>query len=1357
MGWPQIWQNPPASLDKYLSGSIPLEIQKSNADFSEENFEGFLAYNTNKSIYLPGQQVDFSLTVLDKKGEMICEKGDLRISIYNPRGEESALSTKDNSIKVTSDCKVKFKTNLPDYQASWQIPEIPQGSALNYWLFKLKQFLGLEDILGKYKVVVSFDFQGKKKTLEDSFKVKESVPFDVERIGPTRIYPPAEYQMTLRVKVNQDFSGEVIEYVPESFKILNPPPYTLNPGQIIWQVDWKAGEVHELKYQFDAPDVSPYLYLLGPLKFTETGSLSAVFQEARQWQIAADAEVVIDSSILDATDEYGPSPAVVFINDTTGYIFFIDATAQDLAYRKTTDGGATWPTLVVIDTAKTWSLVTVWYDQWTPGDTTGTKIHIAAVEDGTDDGWYTYLDTNGDTLRSAVIAYAPAATFTDAADGPTSIVKGGSGYLFAHLQSSGTPIGGQVAKSIDGGDTWTLITPTGYSATAADQIQLLPLKTGNDIIAIRADITNNDIDYQIYNETTDVWGGTWLSIATLTDSATYDQWFSASIKKSTGDVYLAFNNATAVAGNDMEFRVFSDSTRAWTAKTNLFTDDATLLSPVPLVDENTGDIYVSYLRGTLGTTMYAYYKKSSDGGTSWSAESAALGATGDDHKYMRGNFLSTERLYTAWYNDDTNDIFGSTVAYVAPGISGSLGKTSDGWSGAVPVYGTLTGGLSQANYPYARAQVVTPAAVTWYTTMTWSAANSRFEGVIYPGSNYCNGCADPNTGAFTVTVQLDNNSDFSSIDYSGSAGTFTTYITRRWNAINITAMGNSTEFNPTWNVDHWDYSIEDLNIGYTAAAQTNVVTAIPFHPTTASITNMAVQFNDVTVPQGTAASTTDCWWWDSGTHTLYVLDAALALTTWVKVDLDFDSDTDLFATRIDRVATLNMGERLFYNGLLWGNNYIGTAMFGGGHEGAGEQMELQARDFATNNDVSVDCMERVAVHVDNVILADASAYYSADIKWQQQEWQGYIVSENNSQIVTRVTSDGAALGWAQQLSNGIAAYREQTFYANKRYIKNYYKFTNNGAATRIYPLVWGREQWIGLDQELLDEGRYDGDTVDRTTETHVDMSTLTDPWMTAYDTGVFAAMGIIFQDADRARYGYFLTLPALTNATPWGEWVNQGTEYRPDDNDAGTIAPDTFFDKNYPSVAPSASVNFTFWQWGYDTTSWANIETAIEADSDELNPAATVSCSTNISSTSFGSWTDTSIKTSSSNASTTMSCSGTSLGCALYVKDQGNGANPGLWNSISSKLIASADATLQDGVEGYGIQATSTSPGLTIAAKYNQTGNSVGGLLFTNTLVASSTADISNAIIIVTHKAAISGTTLSGNYGDTITYECIVN
>ena len=164
-------------------------------------------------------------------------------------------------------------------------------------------------------------------------------------------------------------------------------------------------------------------------------------------------------------------------------------------------------------------------------------------------------------------------------------------------------------------------------------------------------------------------------------------------------------------------------------------------------------------------------------------------------------------------------------------------------------------------------------------------------------------------------------------------------------------------------------------------------------------------------------------------------------------------------------------------------------------------------------------------------------------------------------------------------------------------------------------------------------------------------------------------------------------------------------------------------------------------------------------------PGPTISCSTNITSTDFGALTTASITTSSPHASTTMSCSGTTSGCTLYVKDAGNGTNPGLATTSPAYLIPSpaagfpATTTLSIGVEGYGIQATTTVAGLTIDARYNwaTSTNIVGGFALTNQRIASSTADISGAVVIVTHKAAISDLSIAAKYADTITYECVVN
>lgn len=157
----------------------------------------------------------------------------------------------------------------------------------------------------------------------------------------------------------------------------------------------------------------------------------------------------------------------------------------------------------------------------------------------------------------------------------------------------------------------------------------------------------------------------------------------------------------------------------------------------------------------------------------------------------------------------------------------------------------------------------------------------------------------------------------------------------------------------------------------------------------------------------------------------------------------------------------------------------------------------------------------------------------------------------------------------------------------------------------------------------------------------------------------------------------------------------------------------------------------------------------------------TVSCTTNISSTAFSVLSLGSVNTASPNATTTLSCN-SAAGCTLSLQDAGSGASPGLYKSAApTHLIASADATLSAGTEGYGIQAATSSAGtgaaLTVSSSYLVTGNAVGGLTLTNKAVASSSSPTANREVVVTHKAAISGLTHAGSYADTLTYSCIGN
>jgi len=163
----------------------------------------------------------------------------------------------------------------------------------------------------------------------------------------------------------------------------------------------------------------------------------------------------------------------------------------------------------------------------------------------------------------------------------------------------------------------------------------------------------------------------------------------------------------------------------------------------------------------------------------------------------------------------------------------------------------------------------------------------------------------------------------------------------------------------------------------------------------------------------------------------------------------------------------------------------------------------------------------------------------------------------------------------------------------------------------------------------------------------------------------------------------------------------------------------------------------------------------------------TVSCAASTSTTAFGTLTISAVSTSTPDVTITMSCNYAS-GCTLKVQDDGNATNPGLYSTTVAYLIGSADAayadtaTLAAGTEGYGIQGSTNANGsggtLTIATRYNQTGNAVGGFEITDQSISSSTEPIANRETVVKHKAAISGLTKAAtNYSDILTYSCTGN
>lgn len=177
-------------------GKYTLAIKDIQGNTYNQDFTwGVLAINTNKSIYQPGQTAQLTMAVLDERGDMVCDAL-LTLEIKSPDGNSTVLSTDNGKINVNSECSVKGITDKADYETSYQVGGI-----------------------GEYSMNLTATTKNGNYSSADTFQVKDSVAFDVERITATRIYPAQKYTVRLHIKANQDFSGNISEVVPDSFKI----------------------------------------------------------------------------------------------------------------------------------------------------------------------------------------------------------------------------------------------------------------------------------------------------------------------------------------------------------------------------------------------------------------------------------------------------------------------------------------------------------------------------------------------------------------------------------------------------------------------------------------------------------------------------------------------------------------------------------------------------------------------------------------------------------------------------------------------------------------------------------------------------------------------------------------------------------------------------------------------------------------------------------------------------------------------------------------------------------------------------------------------------------------------------------
>ena len=245
---------------------------------SDQDFTwGVLAVNVDRSVYHPGDKSYIQMGVINDQGHTVCN-ADLTLVIKDPAGNKRTFDTSDGSIIRDSACGPDNFIDVPDYHTTIDAGTLP----------------------GSYQMTLSATTPNGTRTIGDSYQVDADVSFDIERTGPTRIFPVDPYPMTMQITPLHDWSGTIVEKVPAEFDV-SPSDKGISYDTVMtsgaekiltWNLSLVAGKTTTIGYQFLAPRISPQFYLLGPLSLYDAGAdiatATPVFTETRTWQIADD-------------------------------------------------------------------------------------------------------------------------------------------------------------------------------------------------------------------------------------------------------------------------------------------------------------------------------------------------------------------------------------------------------------------------------------------------------------------------------------------------------------------------------------------------------------------------------------------------------------------------------------------------------------------------------------------------------------------------------------------------------------------------------------------------------------------------------------------------------------------------------------------------------------------------------------------------------------------------------------------------------------------------------------------------------------------------------------------------------------
>ena len=378
------------------------------------------------------------------------------------------------------------------------------------------------------------------------------------------------------------------------------------------------------------------------------------------------ADVQIDAAAHTSLYAIAARGGTFWTSPTVGYVIFVD-TDNDLVYRKTADGGATWAAKNVL-VAGTVLSYDCWADWQTVGDP-GTVIHIACIDADSDEVLYVSLDTSDDSevIDTIEACQGTGAFKTTVARNYNNIsitkARGGNlavSFLYRDTNAVATYFYGFYTSP--DATTWT--SRTNPREINLDHCLLFPGNEADnqDLWAAYWDASANEVSLKTFDNSGNSWSEQLISAA-MTEHSAFLQ-MDGAIRLSDGHLIFAAWNDYDVATADLKVWDINGAASI-TAKTDVLTNSAESFVVSVFVNQANDDIYAAYAKGTAVVSEVAvFYKKSVDGGANWGGQTAMQADAEDDEKWISCGAVkvaSGGKFQPVWFNDDLLDLFTNTA------------------------------------------------------------------------------------------------------------------------------------------------------------------------------------------------------------------------------------------------------------------------------------------------------------------------------------------------------------------------------------------------------------------------------------------------------------------------------------------------------------------------------------------------------------------------------------------------------------------------------------------------------------------------------------------------------------------------